>query len=643
MSIRRLREHQASITASGACLLLFLLFLQAGLSLPLASPSFDEPYDIARGYAYARGSDLRMQQEHPVLIDGLGGMMLRLMPELTPPDQIPGWDDAHLFRFSQSLLWELGHDVDKMMFLARFPVVFLAMILGAIVYRWTSELIGSVGGLLALTLLVFNPNIVAHARILSTDLGAACLATVSFFLWWRWARRPSTGRLAAVTVVLGLALAAKTSNLTVLALLCGLTFFRTYQRHWQWTRAVSTCAAMGLGALLILWGLYRFELRPIPELFGSILVPVASYWEAIGWLQEQMALGRPAFLFGQYTLWGWWYYFPVVFLIKTPLPVTILLLFALFIHLSRRMVRRIDADYVLWVYPVIYFGLSAFSTLNLGYRHILPTIPLITIYTARVVLWSGWPTRWAGGVLAGLLAWLTVSAGLTFPYHLAYFNELVGGPANGYRYVVDSNLDWGQDLKTLKRYLEEQQIEDVWLGYFGTGSPDYYDIPYRPIFIPGSPDFAAGFAPLNPTPGWYAISATVLQGPFASEPDAFDWFRRREPTAMIGYSILVYRVDPYSDPPDWLGLCYAPEPVMNVDQALRRLGRDGLRVVSFDCSQVWVAPYGAAPAWYLVPLSSDGPDTAAADFVDESEIVFRERGLGDVPGYTLYRVDGPVA
>jgi len=640
--IYSLRKGQLGPSFYGAGLLLLLLFAQAMLSLPLASPTFDEPYDVARGYAYARGPDLRMQQEHPVLIDGLGGLMLRLMPELTPPERIAGWDDAHLFRFSQSLLWKLGHDVDKMMFLVRFPVVCIAMLLGAIVYRWASEMVGSMGALLALALLVFNPNIVAHAKVFSTDLGAACLATASLFLWWRWVRRPSAGRLATLTIALGVAIAAKTSNLAVLAVACVFTLVRTYQRRWPWTRLVTTCSVMVGGAFLILWALYRFELRPIPELFGSIPVPAASYWEAIRWLREQMALGRPAFLFGHYTTWGWWYYFPVVFLIKTPLPVLILLVLALFLHLSGRLTRRIDVDYALYVYPLLYLGAAAFSTLNLGYRHLLPVVPLVTIYVARVALWPGWKSRWSRYVLVCLLAWLLVSAGMIFPYHLAYFNELAGGPSNGYRCLVDSNLDWGQDLKTLKRFLDEQGIDEPWLGYFGTGSPDYYGIRYRSIFVPGSPNFAEGFAPLNPAPGWYAISATVLQGPFSSEPDALDWFRRRKPDAMIGYSILVYRVDSDLTPPGWLGLCFGQSPAMSEEDVLRRLGREDIRVVGFDCGQSWVAPAGHAAGWYLVPPPVGGADSLTSEFLDRADLVFRGRGLRDRPAYALYRTRVPV-
>ncbi len=629
-----------ALSIFGASFLLWLLFLQAGLSSPLTSPSFDEPYDLARGYAYARTTDLRMQQEHPVLIDGLGGLMLRLMPELTPPDQIPGWEEAHLFQFSQALLWDMGHDVDKMVFLARFPVISLALILGAVVYRWAADMYGVSGGLLALALIVFNPNIVAHGRILSTDLGATCLATFALYLWWRWARHPTGGRLAATALVLGLALAAKTSNLLLVPLIGVLTVIRSVEGRWRWPRAVVAWGAMAIGGLFVLWALYRFEFRPAPQLTGACPVPAASYWEAAAWVRHEMQLGRPAFLWGRYTIWGWWYYFPFAFLIKTPLPLLILLGLAVWLHGTRRVSGE-GADYALWIFPPLYFGLSAFSTLNLGYRHILPTLPLITIYAARAVTWSGLRCKGGRWVLLALLGWLTIAALAIFPHHLAYFNELVGGPANGYRYLVDSNLDWGQGLKHLRRYLKEEGIDDIWLGYFGTADPAYYlsgaGVRYRSLFAPGSPYPAEGFAPINPTPGWYAISATVLQGVFSPEPDLFDWFRRHEPVAKVGYSIFVYQVEPESDPPTWLAFCYAPEPALEDAEITHRFGRSDLRMIHFDCTQTWVYPADTGPGWVLVPIASDGAGSLAEQVLEDAEVVYRERGLREAVGYTVYR------
>jgi hypothetical protein len=183
-------------------------------------------------------------------------------------------------------------------------------------------------------------------------------------------------------------------------------------------------------------------------------------------------------------------------------------------------------------------------------------------------------------------------------------------------------------------------VDEVWLGYLGTADPSYYGIAHRSIFAPASSQPAEGFAPVNPAPGWYAISATVLQGAYSSEPDILDWFRRHEPVARIGYSIFVYHVQPDPDPPAWLGTCYAPERILDDDEVAHRFGREDLRLVGFDCTQSWVHPAGDGPGWYLVPLASDGAGTLADRALRGAEVVYRERGLRDAPGYTVYRWPG---
>jgi hypothetical protein len=163
--------------------------------------------------------------------------------------------------------------------------------------------------------------------------------------------------------------------------------------------------------------------------------------------------------------------------------------------------------------------------------------------------------RWAKRGLAGLACWYVLSSAWISPHYLAYFNELVGGPDRGSRYLVDSNLDWGQDLKGLKRYMDEHGIERVWLGYFGQADPDYYGIAYD--YLPSYTIFDRGNdrpqfwdvdrIPLMP--GMVAISATLLEGVYLPINDPakarayFEEYRRMTPVAKIGYSIFIYRVE----------------------------------------------------------------------------------------------------
>jgi 4-amino-4-deoxy-L-arabinose transferase-like glycosyltransferase len=641
-------------------LLLLVFFAQAVTSIPLKAPTFDEEFHIARAYAYVRTDDLRMQQNHPPLVSLLAGLPLLLMPELTPPEEIPHWDDAFLFHFADNLFWRLGHDVDKMLFLARFPIILLGTLLGAFVCRWAREAHGTVAGFLAVGLYAFAPNLLAHTRLVTTDLAVTACSFIALYAFWRYLRRPTGWRLGLAGLALGLALAAKLSALLLIPVMGVLILLESgriancrlriadrgeriaHRRRWAFRSlsfAICRLSFVICVACLVIWALYRFEVRPWPG--TGLPLPATTYLLNVRTLIGHAGRGHGAFLMGQVSTHGWWYYFPVAFLLKTPSLMLLLLGVAAWDTVRR---RRWRAELPFLLFPMAYFGFALASSLNIGYRYILPILPFVIVYAAKVAGLTWLRPAWLRHYALPVLAVLYAGASLWLhPHYLAYFNLLAGGPEGGYRYLVDSNLDWGQDLKLLKTYLDEQGVGEVWLGYLGTADPAYYGLRYRSLFAPGSSNPAEDFSPLNPTPEWYAISATVLQGAYSPEPDLLDWFRRREPVAKVGYSIFVYRVEPDPDPPTWLGVCYAPQPVMGDAEIAHRFGRDDLRVVGFDCGQTWVYPAGDGAGWYLVPAASDGSGTLAELLLGDAEVIYRERGLRDVRGYTVYRWRGEPA
>ena len=173
-----------------------------------------------------------------------------------------------------------------------------------------------------------------------------------------------------------------------------------------------------------------------------------------------------------------------------------------------------------------------FSSIDIGYRNILPVLPLAFVYVSKVA--KRVAARLTQAALAALCIWYVVGTMAIAPHYLAYFNELIGGADNGYRYLVDSNLDWGQDLKNLRRYMEAQGIPEVYLSYFGTADPSYYGIDFLPMpDHPPDPD-----APL----AYYAISATSLQGVYAKGDGSSHWLTQYDPLDKVGYSIFVYRL-----------------------------------------------------------------------------------------------------
>ena len=299
--------------------LLCIVFAQAVGSAARTSITIDEGLHITSGYAILRTGDFRLVEEHPPLVKALAALPLLSVPDLSDPRSLPPWDEAAkptteslpLLRMTQQWLYPY-QPIDRLVFAARVPVALLAVLLGAIVFRWAADLGGWQAGLLALFLLAFDPNILAHAGVAGTDLGAACFITLALFGLARFLRRPTVPRLAFAGVTLGLAQGAKLSALILLPVVALLVVLALPRRR------ILSLLLLLLVAGLVFWGLYRFEIGSVPGV--PFPVPAASH--AIPWLRlrQHMADGHSAFLMGENSSQGWWYYFPVAFGLKTPLP-----------------------------------------------------------------------------------------------------------------------------------------------------------------------------------------------------------------------------------------------------------------------------------------------------------------------------------
>jgi 4-amino-4-deoxy-L-arabinose transferase-like glycosyltransferase len=630
-------------------------------SARLKSPTMDEQNHIARGYAYLRTGDLRLNLDHPPLINSLSAAPLFLLSDLKLPTDSPTWEHAHVIAFATQFLWHANPNADQIILLARLPIILLAILLGCFVFKWATELYGPLAGLLALGLYVFDPNILAHARLATTDLGVTCFLFIAVYCFWRWLNRPTRSRLAAASLTLGLALASKYSALVLIPILplIGLMHVLTkrrgeaeadiplVQRAWKLVVAVGLMLAL---AGLVVWAVYGFEVGPVVE--GGISVPAPTYVTGLQGLFRHSELGHPAFLHGHYFNTGRWDYFPIAFAIKTPLPTLILLGISLALTVKQRAWRT---AYPLLL-PVLIYLTTSFSSqaLNIGYRHILPLLPFLFVFAsgvARSKVRNGYKTSDDLRALIRnlplaacyllLAVWCLVASIHIYPDYLAYFNELVGGPDNGWRYLVDSNLDWGQDLKGLQRYVQRTGIEEVYLSWFGSTYPSAYgyDIPHRllPSFVyyPGQVTGMA-FNPLRPAPGVYAISATNLQGVYFSDHDLFAWFRERQPVAKIGYSIFVYEVGQQEAGAAESVVCLSDVRLNELDAEARALTveREAVRLKWFDHRTSFLLPPEGQEVSYLVPgVFPFSPDLRQR-FEQDSEVLHVSKDAS----YAIYRL-----
>jgi hypothetical protein len=253
--------------------------------------------------------------------------------------------------------------------------------------------------------------------------------------------------------------------------------------------------------------------------------------------------GHAAFFLGQYSKTGWLLYFPVAFLIKTPVPSIALILGSLLLFRAGTPLRLREGLFLLLPVGIV-LGLMIPAKINIGVRYLLPIYPFLFVCAARLATLS-FPRPWLGPVALGVPVLLTAASSLAqAPHQLAYFNELIGGPDKGDEYLADTNIDWGQDLKGLKEYMDRQELPMVYLAYFGTAPPEEYGIRYQE-----APTFAAVTWParsserLSPRERRHvlAVSVTNLQGVYLGEPGPYHFFyQKRVPVAKVGHSIWVY-------------------------------------------------------------------------------------------------------
>ncbi len=459
----------------------------------------------------------------------------------------------------------------------RMSSIALSVALCGLIFWWAYRCWGYAPALGVLLLAVLEPNVMAHGRLITTDISITLFFLLTAFLAWRFGRKPSWLRLGVLGAGFGLACLSKHSGLLLLpGILLGFGLLHGIEREKRLLffadrfkkmrpvfhrifYSIMLTALVFMFGLFVIWAGYAFEVgdsisgpvRPghcqiwqvsqVPIRTALILtgldrfypvditnendpyllllrnwLPAYSHWEGVCANAIHSKNGHWSYFMGGVSNWGWTSYYPVLFLIKTPIPILIVLM----LGAAAFATKRISLDRVSWIHllaiPAIYGWLMIFNNhANIGYRHFLPVLPFLLILlggAAFSALWNGFNSLrlkgWNGGkkfipIAIGmvLLVWTVFEAFSIHPHYLEYYNSLIGGPENGNLYAVDSNLDWGQDLFFLKTYLEEREIDDAWLFYFGPEEyPDAYRIPHQ------KPNKMKQLEP-----GTYIISATHLR------------------------------------------------------------------------------------------------------------------------------------
>jgi hypothetical protein len=628
-----------------ACAVAFLLVVQwclAVLSLVRENPTIDEVVHLPAGISYWQTGTFKLYHHNPPLVKMLAAWPVSGRDETT--DQLyrsPSWTSElpNKAGFAHDFARLRAADYFELFTKARLVMPTFALIGGLAVFAWSARLFGPAGGLLSLILWCTCPNVLAHARLITTDVAATSLGVAATFLFWASLGRPRWWMAFGLGVVLGLAQLTKFSlvvlyglwpliwaidvwtkgrgagaglaraiagaagrgvvivSVSVLVINCGYGFegsfiplgnFPFVSNLLTRDRGAGTVLPSYRDDILVKLRAYRIN-RFRGTSVGSIPVPLPEHYllgfdeqkfeadgipahvaNALPPPPEPEIRGYPVYLDGSIQSRGWRTYYLWALAYKTPDATIILAALALIAAASSRRARASLGDELsLVVVPAATFAAISFGTdINIGLRYILPIFPYAYIALGRLAPWAsgfaGHGMRSAAcGLVVGLVA-LAAGGGLwVHPHYLAYFNVASGGPANGSSHLIDSNIDWGQDLISLRAWLRDNDVtKPVGIAYFGQINPNMFEMRgdpfpwFLPSARPGTLDGAPAITlPGGPKPGLYAVSVSLVHGlpwrvyapnrfaPYSAYKEAFGYFRELKPIAQIGYSINLYQLD----------------------------------------------------------------------------------------------------
>ncbi|MGW4487991.1 phospholipid carrier-dependent glycosyltransferase [Amycolatopsis sp. NPDC004368] len=449
------------------------------------TPTIDEPVYVGAAVVYLDQHSLRYNPEHPplgklIIASGVAFAGVHLDPAFAG-------DETQLGR---QVVYESGADPGEVMLLARLPMIVLTLLFGLVVFAFARDLAGPVGGLMALALYAFSPDVIAYGSLATLDVPMAGFLLTSAWLVWRARRRPA-GYLPLAGLALGAAVATKMSALPAVPVVLLLAawsvwrYDRTRDAAAKPLRLVAAVVGVAVVAVAVVWAAY---LAVDPRLRWSA-PPGLPALNGVRALADWLPLPRPyldgmhlqfgfedqvwsGFLFGRLYFGALWYYLPAAILVKTPLATLALWLAGIAGLLAIPRLRP-AAPYLL-IPSAVLLAAAMTGSRDFGVRYTVFLPMFLAVAAAGLVVLR---RHWARIGAAALVAFTAVSSLLTFPYYLPYSNEAFGGPAETHLRLHDSNVDWGQDLGRLAERLRTRHPgERVWLIYKGSGVPAAYGI-----------------------------------------------------------------------------------------------------------------------------------------------------------------------
>lgn len=560
-----IKPAYSRLIAAGLLLLLALQLIHLSRA---TSMTWDEGHHLFDGYNIWKRHDYRLNPEVPPFIKLAAALPLLHASLYMPPNQERA-EQTEAFLDGRSFL--VHNCYDCILFPARMACMMFTLLLGALLYLFAEEVFGSIAALIALALFAFDPNFIAHGALVTTDVGGSCLLLASIYAWYRYCKQPGFGWLALVGLAIGLAVVAKFTGIFVWPMLLLIAMFEAIGERSLRLFGRRLAALLGVVAMayVLLWAFYGFRYSVAPSGSGlDMHPPLAEYLQKMPKASDAAHLALVAkhrllpeayiwglantkitedvdtsYFFGHVYRHGNWMYFPAVFLIKSTLPLLILLCVVPFVWRSNRWKLR---ELVFLILPVVvYLAIAMHSDMNIGLRHLLPIYPFLYVLAAAAGAALVMRNRWWAVFLGVLIVWQVATSLHSAPGYMAYANEAWGGPDNVRKYLSDANSDWGQQLKDVKTYIDEHHITNCWFAYFVDGVVEPADYGINCKRLPTTETTLWMNLPMDVPPvitGTVFLSDSDLQGIEYGQGalNPYDSFHAIKPTAIIEHGLFVY-------------------------------------------------------------------------------------------------------
>jgi len=540
---------------------------------PGDSAIVDEVAHIPAGYTYLKDFDYRLNPEHPPIAKALAALPLVLNSNIKGPESDKSWSDINQWEAGWTMLYRVGNDTGQVLFLSRLMIMLLMIGLGAFLYKWVSELFGKKVGLIVLVLYAFYPDVLAHGRLVTTDIAAAFGYVVAMYFFDKALQKKTWKAILFAALAFALAQMLKFSAFLLFIVFLLLVvvkaimdrkvdngFWRSFWLNFKPYFWVS------LFSLLIVWAVYipfvwntpvsiehrlidtnlTDNIRTLPfrnflhHFEGNVVLrALGHYLLGVMLVIGRVGGGNVTFILNHFSDKSISWYFPAAWLLKTPISI-ILLSFSSFFFLLFKWPKKNEDRWIVALFAaplIVYWAVTLKGSLNIGIRHLMPTVPFVLIMIGYFIskIWN-LKSKIPKIIITILLVYMAGSTLWNYPNFIAYFNEATPKDVR-YKRLDDSSLDWGQDLLRLKKYFDDNKYKYVKVDYFGGGLTNYY--------IPDAINWHASY---GPTTGLLAISATYYQSSKIFGPKdgiwSYEWLDQYKPKAIIGGSILIFDITP---------------------------------------------------------------------------------------------------